>query len=352
MTVSQPQVQQFLARALYDLAAAQSATMVVIGDRLGLYRIMSGAGPLTSKELAKRSGTAERYVREWLMNQAAGGYVELRDDGSYILPEAHAAVLAADDPPVSVIAAYEAMLALTDSLDEVIGAFRSGGGVDRHRYSGDFYRALGRFSSIIYRRRLDGWISTAGVESLLRAGIRVVDVGCGTGAAIQLLARRFPASNFVGVDIHRPSIEQVRREAGGLGNVRFEIGDAGALEGSFDMAICFNMLHDMADPAAFVRAVGDRIAPQGTWLVSEPRLTDSVREMLDPLGRFASALSLLHCIPVARFAGGDGIGSVVGKRLIIDALRSGGFERIDEIDDPYCLVLHARRGLPSRTPSN
>ncbi len=352
MTASQPQLQQFLSRALYDLAAAQSALLVIIGSRLGLYRAMSNAGGLTSEELAARTATSERYVREWLINQVAGGYVELRDDGRFVLPEVHAAILASDDPSVNVIAAYEAMLALHPSLDEVIHAFRGGEGVTGSSYSPKFHQALGDFSSTIYRRRLDGWISAAGLAGELRKGIRVADVACGNGAAALILARQYPASQFVGIDVNPSLIEQARQNAGGLSNVRFEVGDAAALGGTFDLVTCCNALHDMPDPGAFVRAVGANIKRNGAWLVCEPRLADSVRDVIDPLGRYSASLSLLYCIPVARSLGGDGIGSVLGKGRIFDALRGGGFQVVQEIEDTYCLVMCARRGPSSQTSSN
>jgi SAM-dependent methyltransferase len=347
---NEAKLQAFLARALYDLAAAQSAALVALGDRLGLYKAMAGAGPLTAAQLAARTGTSEVYLREWLANQACGGYVEYdAASGTFTLPEEQALALAREDGPASMAAVFQGADGLASARDALADAFRSGRGVPREAYSAGLAAATGRvararYTGALLRRWLD---ALPGMTARLEAGASVADVGCGEGAAVLALARAFPRSRFAGYDAHAPSVEAARRRAreeGLAGAVQFEVAAAADLPGAgYDLVACFESFHEMADPGRVARRVRAALAAEGAWLIVEPFASGRLEEDLGPWGRLISSMAALHCLPVSLADGGGALGPRAGALAIADVVRAAGFRTVRPLpDEPYQILLEAR----------
>jgi SAM-dependent methyltransferase len=351
MAINEAKLQAFMAHVLQDVGATQSAALVVIGDRLGLYRAMASAGPLTPGELAARTSTNERYVREWLVNQAAGGYVEYdAAAGTFALHEEQALVLATPESRAFLAGAFQMATALVKLGDMVAEAFRTGAGIDYGEWEPAFLDGMERCARAKYATHLlRSWIPALdGVPAKLDAGASVADVGCGRGAALILLARAFPRSRFVGFDTHAPAIAGARAfaaEAGLTGRLAFELASATAFPGgAYDLVTCFDTLHDLPDPVAAARRVAATLAPDGTWLIVEPPAGDRVEENLGPLGRLLSSTSALHCIPVSLAHGGAGLGALPGETRLREIVAAAGLTRFRRITETaFDLVIEVRR---------
>jgi SAM-dependent methyltransferase len=351
MAATQEDVQEFVHKALGDIAGALTSALVVIGDKLGLYRALAGSGGLTPAELAERTGTSERYVREWLAGQAASGYVTYdRESGHYGLPEAHAAALADEDSPACVLGAYQAMTAAMRAAPKVTDAFRHGGGVGWHEHDPDLFTGTERFFRPGYQANLvDAWIPALdGVAEKLAGGARVADVGCGHGASTLIMARAYPRSTFVGFDYHQASIDAATeraRRAGMNGRVRFEAAAAKEFPGSdYDLVTLFDCLHDMGDPVGAARRVRESLAPDGTFMLVEPFANDAVEDNLNPVGRLFYSVSTLVCTPASLSQEvGLALGAQAGEARLQDVLRQAGFTRVRRATEtPFNLVLEAR----------
>jgi SAM-dependent methyltransferase len=343
-------LQAFLARALHDLAAAQSAALVALGDRLGLYRALDGAGPLTPAELARRTGTNERYVAEWLANQACGGYLEYEPQGgTFLLPEEHAEALTRDESPSLVAGSFRVAAGLMKSEASVAEAFRSGAGVPAASYADEVAEGMQRTSRArLGAELLARWIpALAGMNARLEAGAEAADVGCGRGAAVLLLAAAYPRSRFLGIDRQAPAIAAARAAAtrAGAANARFEVADALELAGSgYALVTSFESLHEMADPLGAARRIHAALDAEGAWLLVEPYASDRLADDLGTWGRLTSSLSVLHCLPVSAAAGGFGLGARVGERRLREVLADAGFTRVRRAaENPSLIVLEARR---------
>jgi SAM-dependent methyltransferase len=351
MAATQQEVEAFVHKALGDVAGALTATLVNIGDRLGLYKAMAGAGGLTPAELAKRTGTTERYVREWLAGQASAGYVTYEPaTGRYTLPDAHAAALADDDSPACVLGGFQGMVAATRIAPKMIEAFRTGHGVGWHEHDPDLFVGVERFFRPGYLANLvDSWIPALdGVEAKLKGGARVADVGCGHGASTIIMGKAFPKSTFTGFDYHQASIDAATKRAGDAGigdHVRFEVAAAKGFPGSgYDLVTCFDCLHDMGDPVGAARRVRESLAPDGTFLLVEPFANDKVEDNLNPVGRLFYSVSTLVCTPASLSQEvGLALGAQAGEGRLRDVLRQAGFTRIRRATEtPFNLVIEAR----------
>src|SRR3954454_18779605 len=270
---------EFVGKAVEDVGALLGGAMVVIGDKLGLYRAMAGAGPLTPAELAARTGTAERYVREWLSAQAARGYVSYdgRRDGDerFSLPDEHAVPLTDETSPACVIGAFEIALGSVFATDTIAERFRTGDGFAWGAHDQHVLGGCERFFRPGYLNHLaTEWIPALdGVEAKLTAGARIADVGCGHGALTLLLAEAYPASTVIGFDAHEGSIDAARKraaEAGLSDRVHFEVASATTFDGTYDLVCFFDCLHDMGDPAGACAHVLEHLAPDGTLMIVEP----------------------------------------------------------------------------------
>ena len=349
--VTDPDVQAFAAKTFGDLGGLLVATMVVIGDQLGLYRALDAAGPLTGAELAKRTGTAERYVREWCAAQAAAEYLTYDAATSrYALPPAHAVVLVDEDSPACMLGGFEGMFAATRIVPKILEAFRSGAGVGWDEHDPALFHGTERFFRPAYQAHLvSEWIpALEGVQAKLDAGARVADVGCGHGASTLIMAHAFPRSTFVGFDYHPPSVERARdaaHDAGVADRVRFEIASAKTFSGSdYDLVACFDCLHDMGDPVGVARRVHEVLRPDGTWLVVEPYAEDEVEKNLNPIGRVFYSASTLVCTPASLAQEvGLALGAQAGEARLRAVMKEAGFTRVRRATaTPFNLVLEAR----------
>ena len=349
--INMDKLNAFMGQVVGELGATVNAGLIVIGDRLGLYKAMAGAGPITSVELAEKTGTAERYVREWLNAQAAGGFVEYNPDTQrYLLAPEQAMALANEDSPAFVCGAFELATATLKSGAEIESAFRSGAGFGWHEHDPGVATGCERFFRPGYNANLvSAWLPALdGVDAKLRVGAKVADVGCGLGASTRLMAQAYPRSQFTGFDYHPESIELARKKAkdGGLQDrARFEVGAAAAFPGSgYDLIAMFDCLHDMGDPVGAARHVRQALAPDGTWLIVEPIAGDRVEQNLNPVGRAYYAFSTFLCTPNSLSQDvGLALGAQAGEARIKDVATAGGFTHFRRVaETPFNLVYEAR----------
>jgi len=351
-TIDEAALHAFLAQGVTELGATVNAALIVLGDRLGLYRALAQEGPLTSGELAARTDTAERYVREWLAAQAAGGYVRYDPaSGRYSLTPEQELALADESSPAFLPGAFQLALGAVRDVEPVQEAFATGTGYGWGEHDHDVFEGCERFFRPSYRAHLvSEWIPALdGVERRLRAGARGADVGCGHGASTILMARAYPRSSFDGYDSHPASIEVARQraeEAGVADRVRFWVAPAEELpaRGVYDFVACFDALHDMGDPIGAAARVRAALARHGTWMVVEPFAGDAVEDNLTPVGRAYYAFSTLLCTPGALAQpGGLALGAQAGEGRLRDVLAAGGFTRVRRAaETPFNLVLEAR----------
>jgi 2-polyprenyl-3-methyl-5-hydroxy-6-metoxy-1,4-benzoquinol methylase len=348
MAVDEIKLNEFLGKAVGDLGAAMSATLMLVGDRLGLYRELA-KGPVTSTELAKRTGTNERYVREWLGNQGAGGYVQFNPDSDeWSLSEEQALCLTDPNGPVDLPGAYNIVEATFHALDHTLDNFASGKGMEWGEHHPCLFEGTERFFRAGYNASLiDAWLPALdGVVGKLQSGAKVADVGCGHGASTILMAKNYPGSEFVGYDYHAPSIDVAREKAAAAGatNATFEVADAVGYEGKFDLIAFFDCLHDMGDPAGVARHAREVINDDGVVMLVEPFANDTVKDNLNPVGRVMYGASTQICVPVSLARNGPALGAQAGearlREIMVDA---GGFSRFRRATEtPFNLVLEAR----------
>jgi SAM-dependent methyltransferase len=352
MTVDPAKLNEFAGKMVGDLGAAISAALVVVGDRLGLYKDLAKGGPATSEELAKRTGTAERYVREWLAAQAASGYVGYDSaSGRYALSPEQAMVFADEGGPAFMAGAFDIITAVFRDEPKITAAFRSGKGVGWHEHDTCLFRATERFFRPGYAAHLvPEWIPALdGVQAKLERGARVADVGCGHGASTIVMAKAFPNSRFFGFDYHAPSIERARQLAAeeGVGErCRFEVAAAKEYPGTdYDLVAFFDCLHDMGDPVGAARHVRETLHADGTWLIVEPFANDKLEDNLNPVGRIYYAASTMVCTPASLSQEvGLGLGAQAGEARLRKVVTEGGLSRFRRAaETPFNLILEARR---------
>ena len=342
--LDETRLNQFVMTAVGELGATLNAALVVIGDRLGLYKALAGAGGVTPRELADRTQTNERYVREWLNAQAAGGYVTYAD-GRYTLPAEHAFALADEDSPVFLQGAFQLMVAAVQDQPKIAEAFKSGAGVGWHQHGHDLFEGCERFFRPGYQHNLtQTWIPALdGVEEKLRNGGRVADVGCGHGASTTIMADAYPESGFIGFDYHDASVQAANEKA--AGKASFAVATAQDFPGvGYDLVTTFDCLHDMGDPVSAAAHIREALAPDGTWLLVEPYAGDTVEENLNPVGRVYYAVSTLVCTPASLSQEvGLALGAQAGEARLRDVAGAAGFSRFRRVaETPFNLVFEVR----------
>jgi len=343
---------ELLGRVINDVGATSLATLVLIGDELGLYRALATGGAQTSHELARRTHTNERYLREWLNAHAASGYVEyLPSSGKYRLTPEQAMMFAQEESPAFMVGGFQIALSAGRIKDRLKEAFQTGHGIGWHEHDHGVFHGCARFYRSGYIGNLvQHWIpSLDGVEARLKAGIRVADVGCGHGHSTILMAQAFPKSQFVGYDYHPESIEAARKgaqQAGVASRCTFEVGGAKDFAGSgFDFITIFDALHDLGDPAGAARHILTKLTPGGSWMIVEPYAGDRVEENLNPIGRAYYAGSTLMCTPCSLSQDvGLALGAQAGEARLRAVVMGAGFGRFRRtMQSPVNLVFEARR---------
>jgi SAM-dependent methyltransferase len=319
MSIDQNRLNEFMGKLVGDLGAAMSGALVVLGDKLGLYRELA-KGPATAGELAGRSKTAERYVREWLNAQAASGYVSYDPDSKrYRLPPEHAMALADESSPVYFSAAFQLAQAMWNAEEKLEQRFRSGEGMEWGAHHPCLFEGTERFFRPGYVGNLmQSWIPALdGVEDKLKGGARVADVGCGHGASTILMAQAYPSSKFYGFDSHGPSIECAReraKQAGLEGRVIFQVAGATDFPGSgYDLVAHFDCFHDLESPVGAAKQVRRALAQDGTWLIVEPFASDRDEENHNPVGRVFYSASTMICVPHSLSQHGPALGAQAGE---------------------------------------
>jgi len=346
----QDKLNTFLGRMVGELGAAATAALVLLGDRLGLFKAMQDGNETTAAELARRTGTHERYVREWLAAQAAAGYVDYDAgaDSFHLNPE-QAVVFADEDSPAFMAGAFEVLSTLWIDEPKVTEAFRSGKGLAWHDHSACLFRGTERFFRPGYNANLvSSWLpALEGVVGKLQAGAKVADVGCGHGASTVVMARAFPNTHFTGFDYHPASIERARKaasDAGVSGNTSFEVAQAKTFPGTYDLVAFFDCLHDMGDPVGAAAHVRETLQSDGTWMIVEPFAHNHLSDNLNPVGRIYYAASTMICTPASLAQEvGLGLGAQAGELKLRQVVSAGGFTRFRRATEtPFNMVLEAR----------
>jgi 2-polyprenyl-3-methyl-5-hydroxy-6-metoxy-1,4-benzoquinol methylase len=350
-TIDEDKLNAFMGAFVGDLGAAATTALVLIGDKLGLYKAMADSVAVTSAELAERTGTRERYVREWLCQQAASGYVTYDPaDGTFRLPPEQAMALADEDSPAFIPGAFQLVSAMIKDEPHITERFRTGAGFGWHEHHHDLFEGTERFFRPGYLGNLlSAWIpSLDGVQAKLQDGAHVADIGCGHGASAIIMAKAFPNSTFVGSDYHEESIQAARRaaeRAGVADRVTFEVaGAAGFSGGPFDFVCVFDALHDMGDPVGASAHVREQLADDGTWMIVEPFAGDAIEDNLNPVGRVFYAGSTMLCTPASLSQDvGLALGAQAGQARLTEVLNAGGFTRVRRAaETPFNIVLEAR----------
>lgn len=350
--IAQKKVDAFLGQVVNDIAAAYSGVMTKVGHTLGLYKTMARNGALSAVELAVKTGTNQRYVLEWLNNQAAGGYITYDPQkGKYQLPAEHVPVLANEESPVFLAGSLGGLTAIYKIEERLVEAFKSGEGIGWHEQDQSLFYGTEFLFRTGYKAHLTNeWIpALSGVDARLKTGGRVADIGCGHGASSIIMAQNYPNSTFTGFDYHEASIEVARRrakEAGVEERVRFEVATAKNYPGSNYDLICFmDCLHDLGDPLGAARHACQAVAEDGSVLLVEPHAGDRVEQNLHPVGRLFYAASTAFCTPNSLSQEvGQALGAQAGEGRFADIMFQAGFRKFRRATEtPFNLIFEARR---------
>ena len=348
--IDEAKLNAFMGKVVADFGASASAVLVVIGDKLGLYKAMAGAGPLTPAELAGKTNTNERYVREWLNANAAGGYVAYdAASARYTLPPEQAMALADESSPAFIPGFYSVVEAMMRAEERIRDSFRTGAGMAWGEHAHCLFEGTERFFRPGYVANLTtSWLPALdGAVAKLEAGGKVADVGCGLGASTIIMAKAYPRARFVGFDVHPESIALARKRAAQAGvadRVTFEVARSTDYSGSgYDLVAHFDCLHDMGDPIGAARHVRRTLAPDGIWMIVEPFAGDKVEDNLNPVGRIFYSASTMLCVPSSLSEHGPALGAQAGEARLRAVVTEGGFTRFRRATEtPFNLILEAR----------
>lgn len=349
--IDEEKMNAFLGKVVGDFGAALSSSLVYIGQKLGLYKAMAGDRPITPAELAQKTSTNERYIREWLINQAAGGYVEYdAASGRYSLSPEQTVALTDEISPFFVGGGFYVVKAMTAAVSRIENAFKNGGGMLWGEHDPDLFTGVERFFRPGYAAHLiASWIpALTGVQEKLKAGGKVADIGCGHGSSTIIMAQAYPASKFWGFDNHEKSIETARqraKDAGVSDRVTFEVASASDFpDQQYDMIAFFDCLHDMGDPVSACKRAFATLAADGAALIVEPMAGNTVEENFNIIGRTFSGASTLCCTANSMALGGPALGAVATEGAIRDTVLAGGFTQFRRATEtPFNRIFEARQ---------
>jgi 2-polyprenyl-3-methyl-5-hydroxy-6-metoxy-1,4-benzoquinol methylase len=351
-SVNQQRLESLLGKVVGDLGAAMNAALTVVGDQLGLYRALAESDGLSPDQLAERTQTKPRYVREWLCAQAASGYVTYTPETErFSLTPEQAAAFADESSPAFVPGGFQVAQAVNHAIPRALENFKSGQGMAWGDHAACLFHGTERFFRSAYLGYLtSAWLPALdGVVDKLQAGAKVADVGCGLGASTLLMAKTYPSSRFIGFDAHPRSIEIARERAARAGlaeRVEFEVARATDFSGSgYDLVTHFDCLHDMGDPVGAARHVRQTLAPGGSWMIVEPFSGDRIEDNLNPVGRVYYAASTFLCVPASLADGGPGLalGAQAGEKRLRSVVTEGGFGTFRRATQtPFNLIFEAR----------
>jgi len=350
MAVSEAKMHEFLGKFIADFGATAHAGMVVIGERLGLYKALAGKS-YTAEELAKATHTDPRYVREWAASQAAGGYLTYEPTTrKFGMTEEQELALAREDGPAYIPGAFELALGSLAAVPRLTEAFRSGAGMGWYEHDEAVFHGCEKFFRPGYTMNLvSSWIpALSGVKEKLERGAKVADVGCGKGASTILLAKAFPNSNIFGYDYHDKSIEMAREAARREGvddRVTFQLASAKEFPGNgYDFVAVFDCLHDMGDPVGAAAHVRRALKEDGSWMIVEPFAHDEMHENFNPIGRVYYSFSTMLCTPCSRSQEvGACLGAQAGEKRMREVVDAAGFTRFRRATEtPFNLIYEAR----------
>lgn len=344
-------IESFLGKVVNDFGAAFGVTLAYIGDKLGLYKAMAFAGPLSSAEVASRSGTNERYIREWLINQAAGGYIDYdAPTGKYTLPDEHAMALTDENCSFNIAGGFQVINGMTKADERIMENFLSGKGMHWGEHNHNLFSGTERFFRPSYLGNLiDHWLPAIdGIQELLTKGIKIADIGCGYGASTIIMAKAYPNSSFTGFDNHAPSIERANSMVSAeklQGTLKFETATAQNFNsGPYDLITFFDCLHDLGDPIAALKNCYSHLKDNGVIMAIEPMAGRKTEENFNPVGRIFSGASVLCCTPNALASGGYALGTVATDEALEQVVRTAGFTKFRRATEtPFNRVFEIRK---------
>ena len=349
--INEDKMHQFLGKVVGDFGAALGSSLAYIGQKLGLYKALAELGSATPGELAKKTNTKERYIKEWLINQAAGGYVDYdQTKGTYSLAPEQAVALTDESSPFYVGGGFFVIKAMTQAVERIEDHFRNGGGMLWGEHHPDLFIGTARFFRPGYATYLtSSWIpSLPGVEEKLNAGARVADVGCGHGLSTIIMAQKYPKSKFWAFDTHDRSIKSAienAKEAGIADRIEFGVTSAQTLpDNQYDLITFFDCLHDMGDPVGACKRASEVLAPDGTVLIVEPMAGNNVEENFNPIGRTFSGASTLCCTSNSLAQNGPALGAVATEAAIRDTVLAGGLSQFRRATEtPFNRIFEAKK---------
>lgn len=350
MELNEEKLNAFLGKMVTEMGAAANGALIIMGDKLGLYKALAANGPMTSEQLSEKTATTERYVREWLSAQAASEYIEYDAEGEkFSMTPEQTAVFGDEESPVLMTGAFYAVSSMYQDEPKIEHAFRSGEGVSWGDHDGCLFCGTEKFFRPSYKANLvSSWIPALdGVEEKLKKGAHVADVGCGHGVSTVVMAKAFPNSEFIGFDFHDESLEHASAlaKAEGVTNISFKMASAKTFPvNGYDLVTFFDCLHDMGDPVGACAHVVKALKPDGTCMIVEPFANDTLQENLNPVGRAYYAFSTMICTPSSISQEvGLGLGAQAGENRLKEVVTSGGFSRFRRAaDTPFNLILEAR----------
>jgi SAM-dependent methyltransferase len=351
MHIEEAKLNALVNTAVSDYSGAQGGVMMNLGHKLGLYKALAGAGPLSSSELAKRSGCAERYVREWLNSQVAGGYLVYHAQSkTYEMTPEQALVLADEHSPLFFPHSWAINASLWFDEEKILNAFRTGKGIAWGDHHERLFCGVAAFYRNGYQANLvQSWLPALdGVVPKLEKGATVADVGCGYGYSTIIMAKAFPKSKFWGFDVHKESIDEARKNAQAAGvadRVTFEVGTATSYIGTYDLICFFDSLHDLGHPDRALKHAATTLAADGTVMLVEPFANDKLEDNINPIGRLYYAGSATICCAHAISERGDYVlGAQAGQEQLAQLAKSSGFSRLRRaMATPFNLILEAKR---------